>query len=275
MKLQYLGTAAAEGVPGLFCRCETCLKARERGGRELRSRSQAILNGNLLIDFPCDTFSHCTQHGIDLSSINHCLITHVHGDHTFPWEMYMLKKGYTHQGEDYEGFTLHGSEDVEGRFADPMKGSSNRLKIHTVAPFQPFEVCGVTVTALKANHTTAHPYIYLLEDGDRSILYGNDTDLFPEETWEYLGRWGKKFSLVSLDCTGGAADHIEKYTHMYLGANKRCRQRLEEMGLTDDSTRFVLTHFSHNGLTVNYKEFCDIVEPLGFEVAYDGMTVTL
>ncbi|MBR7098190.1 MAG: hypothetical protein IKC59_02145 [Clostridia bacterium] len=69
MKLQFLGTAAAEGIPSLFCHCETCKKARERGGRELRSRSQAIVNDRLLIDFPCDAFYHFTLFGIDSSQL--------------------------------------------------------------------------------------------------------------------------------------------------------------------------------------------------------------
>ncbi len=28
MKLQYLGTAAAEGIPALFCNCPVCTAAR-------------------------------------------------------------------------------------------------------------------------------------------------------------------------------------------------------------------------------------------------------
>ena len=100
MKLQYLGTAAAEGIPSLFCRCDKCLKARERGGREIRTRSQAIVNDCLLIDFPSDTYSHCSEYGIDLSKVNNCLITHVHGDHTFPWEFYNIRKGRSVLPED-------------------------------------------------------------------------------------------------------------------------------------------------------------------------------
>ncbi len=33
MKLKYLGTAAAEGIPALFCRCEMCAYARKAGGK--------------------------------------------------------------------------------------------------------------------------------------------------------------------------------------------------------------------------------------------------
>lgn len=273
MKLQFLGTAAAEGVPSLFCRCDACVKARERGGREIRTRSQAIVNDCLLIDFPSDSFSHCTQYGIDLSKVNNCIITHTHGDHTFPWELHHLRRGNSTLPDDYEGFHLWGSEDIADRFDAPFKNVHERLKIHKILPFEPFYLCGMRITALKARHGTANPYFYMIEDGEKAVLYAHDTEMFPDETWDYLKEQGVKFGIVSLDCTGGAADHIEKYSHMYLGMNKECRARLLQMGLADENTKFVLNHFSHNGLEVNYKEFCERVEPLGFEVSYDGYIV--
>ena len=55
MKIRYLGTAAAEGWPALFCSCPICTHARTQGGKNLRTRTQAILDGELLIDFPPDT----------------------------------------------------------------------------------------------------------------------------------------------------------------------------------------------------------------------------
>ena len=56
MKLQYLGTAAAEGWPALFCACEACKKAEMLGGKNIRRRSGAILNDRVLIDFNADIF---------------------------------------------------------------------------------------------------------------------------------------------------------------------------------------------------------------------------
>ena len=50
MEFQYLGTAAAEGIPALFCGCENCERSRKIGGRAIRTRSQAIIDGTLLID---------------------------------------------------------------------------------------------------------------------------------------------------------------------------------------------------------------------------------
>ena len=51
MKLRYLGTAAAEGIPGVFCDCKVCREARTKKGRFIRTRSQLLLEDELLIDF--------------------------------------------------------------------------------------------------------------------------------------------------------------------------------------------------------------------------------
>src|SRR5699024_7123072 len=50
MKLTYLGTAAAEGFPALFCNCPACREAARLGGRNIRTRSQALINRDLLLD---------------------------------------------------------------------------------------------------------------------------------------------------------------------------------------------------------------------------------
>ena len=62
MKIQYLGTAAAEGIPAIFCECETCKKTRERGGKNIRTRSQALIDDKILIDLPADTYLHFLQY---------------------------------------------------------------------------------------------------------------------------------------------------------------------------------------------------------------------
>ena len=42
MEITYLGTAAAEGIPGIYCGCETCRRAIAAGGRNIMTRSQDI-----------------------------------------------------------------------------------------------------------------------------------------------------------------------------------------------------------------------------------------
>lgn len=96
MRIQYLGTAAAEGIPAIFCECDTCKKARSLGGRNIRTRSQAIINDRLLIDFPADTYMHFLQYNLPLAKIKHCIITHSHADHLYPNDLQMRKNGFSH-----------------------------------------------------------------------------------------------------------------------------------------------------------------------------------
>ena len=270
MKLQYLGTAAAEAFPGVFCRCEACRKAREAGGRHLRTRSQALVNNDLLIDFPCDAYAHSLRFGIDYSEINQCIVTHTHGDHLFAWEFHNLRPRCQF---DREPFHVWGSEDAEAALAGPMANAKGYLQFHRVEAFEPFTVGSYRVTALKATHGTAHPYIYLIEDETGSLLYAHDTGLFPEETVEYLKRVKPTLRVVSLDCTEGAYEELDYAGHMCLGRNIKCREMLRDCGVANADTVFVLNHFSHNGLSVGYDEFCALAEPLGFAVSYDGMVV--
>ncbi|HPC76977.1 MAG TPA: carbon-phosphorus lyase, partial [bacterium] len=43
MEIMFLGTAAAEGWPGVFCSCDYCKKARELGGKNIRTRSSVLI----------------------------------------------------------------------------------------------------------------------------------------------------------------------------------------------------------------------------------------
>jgi len=87
MKLTYLGTAAAEGWPGTFCNCTACRSARALGGKDIRTRSQAIVDGELLLDLPCDTYFHMLRGSLDLSAVRWLLVTHSHTDHFYPSEL--------------------------------------------------------------------------------------------------------------------------------------------------------------------------------------------
>ena len=129
MKLQYLGTAAAEAIPAVFCNCEVCRKSRELGGRHLRTRSQALVNDDLLIDFPCDAYAHALRFGIDYSKIDHCIITHTHGDHLFPWELNHLK---LHNQYERGVFHVFGSEDVEAAISGPVANAKGFLQFISI-----------------------------------------------------------------------------------------------------------------------------------------------
>lgn len=272
MKLRYLGTAAAEGIPALFCACERCKRARELGGKNIRTRSQALLDDTLLIDYPPDSFAHMRDYGIDLSEIHDCVITHAHEDHLYPLDFEYLQWGFSHPIEGGRGFTVYGSEDVMAEMAKRPEKTREYLHGQYLAPYTPTDVNGYTVTALKAYHGTEHPYIYQISRDGKNLLYAHDTDIFPEETWDYLIARGEKFGLVSLDCTAGSTV-IRYHGHMCLSRNIEVRDRMAANGLCDEKTKFVLNHFSHNGANACYDDMVPIAAAEGFLVSCDGMEI--
>ena len=51
MKVLFLGTAAAEGWPAVFCKCDSCMKARKLGGKNIRTRSSCIIDDIYMVEF--------------------------------------------------------------------------------------------------------------------------------------------------------------------------------------------------------------------------------
>lgn len=275
MKLKYLGTAAAEAIPALFCQCEVCKSARSKGGKLIRTRSQALLDDTLLLDFPCDTSCHMMRDRLSLLDFPYCLITHVHDDHFSPSEMAYIRRGYaTVLPESYSGFHVYGSEDIAPALAPIQEKSPDRFFFTCVEPYKPFSVGDYRVTALKAHHGTDHPYNYLIERDGQALLYAHDTGHFLPETWDYLAAHPVHLDLCSLDCTFANSGRGDQANHMGLADNEAMREKLFSLGLANDSTRFVVNHFSHNGPDVDYDVFLPLAVSLGFEVSYDGMEIT-
>lgn len=272
MKIKYLGTAAAEGVPALFCDCEVCRRARALRGKHVRTRSQALVDDRLLIDYPPDAFEHFLKYQIDTTKIHNLLITHIHEDHFYPLDFEFFRHGYSSPAEDYK-LRVYGSEDILEPLRGAVERSEGKLEAIAVKPFEPFEVDEYRVTALKANHGTPHPYIYLIEKGKQALLYAHDTGIFPEETIAYLSELRPKLDLVSFDCTGGAAQDLPYSAHMCLGLASYLRDEMDYAGFLSPKSIAVLNHFSHNGERVAYDEFEDIAINEGFLTSYDGMTV--
>lgn len=275
MKFQYLGTAAAEGWPALFCHCEACQKAAARGGKNIRTRSQALIDDTILIDFPADTLWHTVTHHVPLYAIHTCLITHSHSDHLYPADLEMRRKGFAYFDEEMP-LTFYGAEaagKAVGQIIDMYRlDKEKRVLFQPVSPFQPFAAEGYTITPLQADHSAlTTPVIYLIQ-GDKTILYAHDTGYFPQETWAYLEQMHPRLDFVSLDCNGGTDDSHRG--HMALPCVKTVRDRLKTIGCTHEETRFCINHFSHNGGLI-YDELLPIAEKEGFLLSYDGMVIIL
>ena len=81
MKFTFLGTAASNGYPALFCQCHLCAAAWTLGGKNLRKRSAALINDDLLIDLGPDILMASQLHNVPLTNVQYCLQTHPHSDH--------------------------------------------------------------------------------------------------------------------------------------------------------------------------------------------------
>ena len=87
MKLHLLGTAGYEGWPAVFCGCAACRRARQAGGKNLRTRSNALIDDVYKIDLGPDTFHHALTYGLDLSKLEHIIATRPIPDHFYPAEL--------------------------------------------------------------------------------------------------------------------------------------------------------------------------------------------
>lgn len=277
MKIKYYGTAAAEGFPAIFCACDACEKAAQLGGRNIRTRSQALIDGKLLIDFPPDTYLHVLNYGLDLTTITTCLITHNHSDHLCAAELEKRRPAFAHtrNNEAHLPFDIYISEKSSREFEGHPQNTAvedGTLRLFTVKAFSPFEAEGYIITPLKAAHDPrVEPLIYMISKSGKTMLYGHDTGYFPEETWKYLEKNKPYFHFISLDCTGIIREKYREH-HMSLEANVEVRDRLIEIGCADENTIFCVHHFSHNGGVV-YDDFVPLAKEQGFMVSYDTMEV--
>lgn len=276
MKLQYLGTAAAEGVPAIFCECENCMKSKAAGGRNIRTRSQALVDDRLLIDFPADTYMHFLEHNVPLTAINHCLITHSHTDHLYPAELEMRKKCFSHIYKDNAPLTFYSDESGFNMISDAKTMyniSDEDVAVKKIALYKAFDVVGYSVTALRAAHDPkSTPVVFLIEKDGKTLFYSNDTSEYPEESMEYLKTLQKPIDVISLDCTE-ACNSSTYVGHLSLERCVQLRSALYDIGAADDHTVFILNHFSHNGKNVVYDDFVKIAAEHNFEVSYDGMVI--
>ena len=69
MKIQILGTAAAEAWPAIFCNCDTCQKVRKAKGKDIRSRSSILIDSKYIIDFGPDSYYHSIKYGLNFSEL--------------------------------------------------------------------------------------------------------------------------------------------------------------------------------------------------------------
>jgi len=270
MEIIFLGTAAAEGWPGVFCSCKYCQKARELGGKNIRTRSSAVIDRKILVDLTPDTYLNSLRHNIDLSKIRYLFITHSHQDHFYPQELHMRTEPFAHLPEEAI-LDIFGNSKVTKIIEEKVDCKRAKLRINTIRPFEKIECEEFTLIPLLAEHAQEEEsLLYLIKVNGKTIFYGHDSGWYPEETWEYL----KDFyiDVAIFDCTFG--DSEQRKGHMGIQAIIEAKGILEKFGSVDSKSICIATHFSHNGGLL-YDELVERLNPYGFTVTYDGMVLDI
>ncbi|MGN0822812.1 MAG: MBL fold metallo-hydrolase [Candidatus Gallimonas sp.] len=277
MKISYLGTGAAEGVPALFCNCDYCKGVRERGGREIRSRSQILIDGDLSVDFPPDAFYHAARFGIDLSAVRYLLVTHSHMDHFYAHDF--ILRGYKY-GKNLTSPTLdvYGNREVAEVYAECTRREMRReigegIRLHLLTAFEETAFGAYRVLPLKARHSSENPFVFLIEKGEKRVLHLTDTGMLPDETVSALARAGR-VDLINFDCTFLFDAAPQPRRHMCLEENKELYERFLKSGVADERTVRVATHFSHNGVP-SPENVARAEAQYAMTAAYDGMEIAL
>ncbi|WP_176012636.1 MBL fold metallo-hydrolase [Victivallis sp. Marseille-Q1083] len=275
MKLLICGSAAAEGVPGLFCGCRVCQHARQHGGKDLRFRTAYQLGDAIRVDAGADYSAQEIRFRLHSERLKHLFITHSHEDHFYPENLTFRLPGMSAVPPGRR-LTLYGNRRVlelvreYGKLRDLPDGP--QLDLQLLTAFEPVELPAErwTVTPLPATHAPAEEaFFFSLEQAGRRILIANDTGYFAEAVWRHLA--GRGYDLVILDCCYGLIDFGENH----LGGKMifQTVERLKAEAAIQPEARVIVNHFSHNCLGT-HAELEAFFRPAGIEVGYDGLEIS-
>lgn len=272
MKIKLLGTSGAEGWPGLFCRCSVCRVARAEGGKNRRTRSSALIDGVLKLDFPSDILQQVVQWDLDLLELRAILFTHSHDDHLCAAEL-QYAGPYFVPTPIAQRIPIYGPTDALCKITAAVDTDRLPFALHVLQPNEPVDIVGYTVTPVLAQHD---PQIvcfnYIITDRTgTTLLYATDTGWYEEAIWRILEQ--TRFDGIVVECGKGPEEG--GYTgHLSIGDIHALRQRLLASGSLTPEAPVAATHFPHLGGML-HADLVAALEPQGVLAAYDGMEIDL
>jgi len=266
VNIRLLGTGGADGVPGLYSDSRVSQYARKNGGRDIRSRSSALVDDCLKLDLGPDTWSQMARDGLDARDWTALLFTHSDADHFAPDElMYTL---YPFNDFEFAGFVVYANLKICRRILE--KFPEWPVEMRTTKSFERFQHGGYEIFPVRAHHLTeedAHNFV--ISDSQSTLLYGTDTGIWDDPTWEALQ--DIKLDCLILECSEGFASTAYD-GHLDANEFEMVLNRLRKQGTVSDQTKVWTTHHSQQG-EATYDELCRHFEPMGVNIGYDGVNI--
>lgn len=264
MNLRLLGTGAADGIPGFFSDDPVSGYARKVGGKETRTRTGALLDGIIKIDLPPDTYMQMLRDHVDFADWTALIFTHSDDDHLITAELQYAVIPFTQR--DHLPFTVYANPTVcsliHARYPDWP------IELQETHSFVAFDHGPYRITPIRARHIDEEDcHNLIFERGGKTLLYGTDTGIWSEETFDFLQRF--QLDLLVIECTDG--DQPSTYHgHLNIDSCRGVVDRLRTQGTVRSDTRIVTTHHSWRGGLSHY-QLEQRLAPFGIEPGYDGM----
>jgi len=266
MNIRLLGTGAADGIPSLFSNDEVSRFAREHGGKDVRSRSAALVDGVLKIDLGPDSSMQMQRDNLDARDWTALLFTHSDDDHFMPSEIqYAL---YPFTDLEHLPYTIFGNDvicaEIRRRYPDwPIELIETRS-------FQSYTHGEYRITPVRARHIpTEDCQNLIIQRGGKSLLYASDTGVWSEETFAFLR--GHELDALVIECTDGFCE-LDYEGHLSIQECIQVVGRLRREGVLRLDSKVVTTHHGIRGRA----RHCDLERalcPHGIEPGHDGMVV--
>ncbi len=282
--MQFLGTAAADVLPGPLCSCPICRDAR-KDPKHGRLRSMFLLDRENLIDCGPDLAAAAMRHGVDLSDLKNVFLTHTHEDHFCPSNAGLIRMSRSRPDvpvELYLSESAHASVLRKAAFfaeAFPTADSVRALQdgmvlLHPVKAGETFFAGGYEIMPVDTTHhasPTETALNYRFRKDGHSLLYACDTGYYTAESLELLQ--GSRLDLLIMEGTWG--NRTDKSTASHLNAYAFIKQLeiFDKYGIIHQNTKLYCTHINHKHDFNHeaYQAWFDRHPSYRVSVAYDGL----
>ncbi len=267
MEIRLLGTGAADGIPSFYGNDEVSRYARQHGGKDIRTRSAALIDGHLKIDFPPDTLNQVQRDRLNPRDWTGVVFTHGHDDHFARRELQYALFPFTEML--YMPYPIYANPNI----CRSVEEAYPNWPIETVPTrsFHAFPHLDYTITPIQARHKEDEDSQNLIiQRGDKTLVYATDTGIWPHETFDFIGAYS--VDVLVIECTDG----LRKGTylgHLDIEACVGMVHALRTMGVLHSQSRVITTHHAAKGGA----RHADLERALGkhrMEPGYDGMVIT-